>query len=171
MINYGIVYGLSDFGLADRLNIPREEAKAFIDAYLERFPRVAAFMKATIEQATEEGYVTTLFGRRRQIPELKARNWNVRTLGERLAVNTVIQGTAADVMKLAMIGAHRALQREGLRARLILTIHDELLFEAPPDEVKAVKVLVEREMVTPWGDREPPLAVEAGTGATWLDAK
>jgi DNA polymerase-1 len=171
MINYGIVYGLSDFGLADRLNIAREEAKAFIDAYLERFPRVAAFMKATIEQATEEGYVATLFGRRRQIPELKARNWNVRTLGERLAVNTVIQGTAADVMKLAMIGAHRALQREGLRARLILTIHDELLFEAPPDEVKAVKALVEREMVTPWGDREPPLAVEAGTGATWLDAK
>jgi DNA polymerase-1 len=171
MINYGIVYGLSDFGLADRLNIAREEAKAFIDAYLERFPRVAAFMKATIEQATEEGYVTTLFGRRRQIPELKARNWTVRTLGERLAVNTVIQGTAADVMKLAMIGAHRALQREGLRARLILTIHDELLFEAPPDEVEAVKALVEREMVTPWGDREPPLAVEAGTGATWLDAK
>jgi DNA polymerase I len=171
MINYGIVYGLSDFGLADRLNIPREEAKAFIDAYLERFPRVAAFMKATIEQATEDGHVTTLFGRRRQIPELKARNWNVRTLGERLAVNTVIQGTAADVMKLAMIGAHRSLQREGLRARLILTIHDELLFEAPLDEVDAVKALVEREMVAPWGDRDPPLAVEAGTGATWLAAK
>ncbi|MEA2267435.1 MAG: polymerase, partial [Solirubrobacteraceae bacterium] len=87
MINYGIVYGLSDYGLADRLNIPREEAKAFIDAYLERFPRVAAFMAATIEEAKEKGYVTTLFGRRRQIPELRARNWNVRTLGERLAVN------------------------------------------------------------------------------------
>ena len=103
MINYGIVYGLSDYGLADRLNIPREEAKAFIDAYLERFPKVAAFIAGTIEQATEQGYVTTLFGRRRQIPELKARNYQVRTLGERLAVNTVIQGTAADVMKLAMI--------------------------------------------------------------------
>ena len=103
MINYGIVYGLSDYGLADRLNIPREEAKAFIDAYLERFPRVARVHDATIEQATEQGYVTTLFGRRRQIPELKARNWQVRSLGERLAVNTVIQGTAADVMKLAMI--------------------------------------------------------------------
>ena len=171
MINYGIVYGLSDFGLADRLNIPREEARAFIDAYLERFPRVAAFMKATIEQATEQGYVTTLYGRRRQIPELKARNWNVRTLGERLAVNTVIQGTAADVMKLAMIRAHQALRREGLSARLILTIHDELLFEAPPEEVDAVKALVEREMVAPWGDRRPPLAVEAGAGATWLEAK
>src|SRR5207247_2208362 len=130
MINYGIVYGLSDFGLADRLNIPREEAKAFIDAYLERFPKVAQFMAGTIEKATEDGYVSTLFGRRRQIPELKARNWQVRTLGERLAVNTVIQGTAADVIKLAMIGCHRALEEGSLRARLILTIHDELLFEA-----------------------------------------
>ncbi len=107
MINYGIVYGLSDFGLADRLNIPREEAKEFIDAYLERFPRVAEFIAATIEQAKEEGYVKTLWGRRRQIPELRARNYQVRTLGERLAVNTVIQGTAADIIKLAMVRCHR----------------------------------------------------------------
>ncbi len=171
MINYGIVYGLSDYGLADRLNIPREEAKAFIDAYLERFSRVAEFMRATIEQATEQGYVTTLFGRRRQIPELKARNWNVRTLGERLAVNTVIQGTAADVMKLAMVGCHRALADAGLRTRMILTIHDELLFEGPPGEMDAVRALVEREMVAPWGERTPPLAVDVGVGRTWLDAK
>ncbi len=132
MINYGIVYGLSDYGLADRLNIPREEAKAFIDAYLERFGRVAEFMKQTIVEATEHGHVTTLFGRRRQIPELRARNWQVRTLGERLAVNTVIQGTAADVMKLAMIRVHDELQRRGLGTRMILTIHDELLLEGPP---------------------------------------
>jgi DNA polymerase I len=171
MINYGIVYGLSDYGLADRLNIPREEAKAFIDAYLERFSRVAEFMRATIAQATEQGYVTTLFGRRRQIPELKARNWNVRTLGERLAVNTVIQGTAADVMKLAMIGCHHTLAEAGLRTRMILTIHDELLFEGPPGEMDAVRSLVEREMVAPWGDRTPPLAVDVGVGRTWLDAK
>src|SRR5438046_5206721 len=109
--------------LSHLLNIPREDAKAFIDAYLERFPRVAAFISGTIEQATEEGYVTTLFGRRRQIPELKARNYQVRTLGERLAVNTVIQGTAADVMKLAMVRCHRALHDHGLQTRLILTIH------------------------------------------------
>ncbi len=109
MINYGIVYGLSDYGLADRLNIPREEAKTFIDAYLERFARVAAFMSETIERAREEGYVKTLWGRRRQIPELKARNYQVRTLGERLAVNTVIQGTAADIIKLAMVRCHEAL--------------------------------------------------------------
>ena len=119
MINYGIVYGLSDFGLADRLNIPREEAKEFIDAYLERFPRVAEFMAATIERAKEEGYVKTLWGRRRQIPELRARNYQVRTLGERLAVNTVIQGTAADIIKLAMVRTHRALSESGLQTLLL----------------------------------------------------
>jgi DNA polymerase-1 len=171
MINYGIVYGLSDYGLADRLNIPREEAKAFIDAYLERFAKVAEFIRTTIESAREQGHVTTLFGRRRQIPELRARNWQVRSLGERLAVNTVIQGTAADVMKLAMIGAHRALAESGLSTRMILTIHDELLFEGPPDEADAVRELVEREMIAPWGERTPPLAVDVGVGHTWLDAK
>ena len=171
MINYGIVYGLSDYGLSDRLNIAREEAKAFIDAYLERFPRVAAFMASTIQQATEQGHVTTLFGRRRQIPELRARNWGVRTLGERLAVNTVIQGTAADVMKLAMIRVHDELRRRGLRSRMILTIHDELLFEGPPEEQDAVREIAEREMVAPWEDRTPPLAVDVGVGSTWLDAK
>jgi DNA polymerase-1 len=171
MINYGIVYGLSDYGLADRLNIPREEAKAFIDAYLERFTKVHEFMTGTIEQAKEIGFVTTIYGRRRQIPELKARNYQVRTLGERLAVNTVIQGTAADVMKLAMIGVHRALGEAKLETRMILTIHDELLFEGPPEEADAVRELVEREMIAPWEDREPPLAVDVGTGKTWLDAK
>jgi len=171
MINYGIVYGLSDYGLADRLNIERAEAKAFIDAYLERFSKVAEFMASTIESAREIGYVTTLFGRRRQIPELRARNYQVRTLGERLAVNTVIQGTAADVMKLAMIGVHRALGEADLATRMILTIHDELLFEGPPEEVDAVRALVEREMLAPWGDRTPPLAVDVGVGRTWLEAK
>ena len=115
MINYGIVYGLSDFGLADRLNIPREEAKEFIDAYLERFPALARFMVETVEQASERGDVQTLWGRRRQIPELRARNYQVRTQGERLAVNTVIQGTAADIIKLAMVRTHRALADAGLQ--------------------------------------------------------
>jgi DNA polymerase-1 len=171
MINYGIVYGLSDYGLADRLNIPRAEAKEFIDAYLARFARVHAFMTETIEQATDQGYVTTLFGRRRTIPELRARNRQVRSLGERLAVNTVIQGTAADVMKLAMIRTQAALTASDLSSRMILTIHDELLFEGPPDETDAVVALAEREMLAPWGEREPPLAVEAGVGRTWLEAK
>ena len=113
MVNYGIVYGLSAFGLADRLQIPREEAQEFIDRYLDGFPAVQAFIATTIEQATEQGYVTTLLGRRRQIPELRARNRQVRQLGERLAVNTVIQGTAADVIKVAMVRAERALARRG----------------------------------------------------------
>ena len=171
MINYGIVYGLSDFGLADRLNIPREEAKEFIDAYLERFPRVADFMAATIEQAKEEGYVKTLWGRRRQIPELRARNYQVRTLGERLAVNTVVQGTAADIIKLAMVRCHRALAQSGLATRLLLTIHDELLFEGPPAEAAAARELIERQMVGVWEGREPALAVDVGVGANWLEAK
>ncbi|HWX75001.1 MAG TPA: DNA polymerase, partial [Solirubrobacteraceae bacterium] len=170
MINYGIVYGLSDFGLADRLNIPREEAKEFIDAYLERFPRVAEFIAATIEQAREQGYVTTLWGRRRQMPELRARNWQVRTLGERLAVNTVIQGSAADIIKLAMVRTHDALERSDLRTRLLLTIHDELLFEGPPEEEPAARELIEREMCAVWG-REPALAVDVGVGRDWLQAK
>jgi DNA polymerase-1 len=170
MINYGIVYGLSDFGLADRLNIPREEAKEFIDAYLQRFPRVAAFIAETIEQAKQQTYVTTLWGRRRQIPELQARNYQVRTLGERLAVNTVIQGTAADIIKLAMVRTHAALAASGLQTRLLLTIHDELLFEAPPSERDTARELIEREMCAVW-DRDPPLAVDAGVGRNWLEAK
>jgi DNA polymerase I len=170
MINYGIVYGLSDYGLADRLNIPREEAKEFIDAYLERFPRVAAFMAETIELAKQQGHVTTLWGRRRQIPELRARNYQVRTLGERLAVNTVIQGTAADIIKLAMVRCHQALADSELHTKLLLTIHDELLFEGPPEEELAARELIEREMCGVWS-WEPPLAVDVGAGRTWLDAK
>ncbi len=170
MINYGIVYGLSDYGLADRLNIPREEAKEFIDAYLARFSRVAQFMQDTIERAKEEGHVTTLWGRRRQIPELRARNYQVRSLGERLAVNTVVQGTAADVIKLAMVRCHEALAASGLGTRLILTIHDELLFEGEPGEVPAARELIEREMVGVW-ELEPPMAVEIGVGNNWLEAK
>jgi DNA polymerase-1 len=170
MINYGIVYGLSDFGLADRLNIPREEAKEFIDTYLERFPRVAAFIAETIEQAKQQSYVTTLWGRRRQIPELQARNYQVRMLGERLAVNTVIQGTAADIIKLAMVRTHAALAESKLTTRLLLTIHDELLFEGPPEESEDARALIEAEMCGVW-DREPPLAVDVGVGRTWLEAK
>jgi DNA polymerase-1 len=168
MVNYGIVYGLSDYGLADRLGIPREEAKEIIDTYLERFPAVRAFIETTIQQATEIGHVTTLWGRRRQIPELKARNWQVRTLGERLAVNTVIQGTAADVMKLALVRVDAALRDSPVRP--ILTVHDELLFEGPAAEVDAVRELIRREMCAVW-EHNPPLAVDIGVGPTWMEAK
>lgn len=170
MVNYGIVYGLSAFGLADRLQIPREEAQEFIDRYLDGFPAVREFIRATIEQATDQGYVTTLMGRRRQIPELRARNFQMRQLGERLAVNTVIQGTAADVIKLAMVRADAALRSSGLATRLILQIHDELLFEGPAEEAERARDLVVPEMVGAL-ELDPPLVVDAGIGPNWLDAK
>jgi DNA polymerase-1 len=170
MVNYGIAYGLTDYGLADRLNIPRAEAAEVIDAYFARFTGVKTFIDETIEQAKEAGEVRTMFGRRRLIPELAARNRQVRSLGERLAVNTVIQGTAADIMKLAMIGVDRAMRESGTSARMILTIHDELLFEGPADEMDDLRALVEREMVAPWV-HDPPLKVEGGVGRTWVEAK
>jgi DNA polymerase-1 len=128
-------------------------------------------MAATIEQAKEQGYVKTVWGRRRQIPELQARNYQVRTLGERLAVNTVIQGTAADIIKLAMVRTHAALESSGLQTKLLLTIHDELLFEGPPDEIEPARGLIEREMIAVWEPREPPMAVDIGHGSNWLEAK
>ena len=135
MVNFGIVYGLTGFGLADRLNIPRKEGEEFVARYLERFPAVRAFREQVVERAQEEGYVTTLMGRRRAIPELRSGNPNTRRLGERLAVNTVIQGTAADIIKVAMVRCQRALGEAGTQTRLVLQIHDELLFEGPPEEM------------------------------------
>jgi DNA polymerase I len=170
MVNYGIVYGLSAYGLADRLQIPQEEAQEFIDRYLERFPAVHQFMKDAVEQAQDHGYVSTLFGRRRQVPEIRARNWQTRKLGERLAVNSVIQGTAADIIKVAMVRAHDALAAEGLETRLILQIHDELLAEGPEEESARAAEVISREMVAA-AELDPPLKVDAGFGANWLDAK
>lgn len=170
MVNYGIAYGLSAFGLADRLNIDVKEAGAYIDRYFERFEGVKRFIDETIESAKEEGQVTTLMGRRRLIPELRSRNRQTRMLGERLAVNTVIQGTAADIIKLAMIRCHSAIEEAGLASRLVLQIHDELLFEGPEAEAEAVGELACREMIAAY-DLDPPLAVEAGIGPDWLSAK
>jgi DNA polymerase-1 len=170
MVNYGIVYGLSAYGLADRLQIPQEEAQEFIDRYLERFPAVHQFMKDAVEQAEQHGYVSTLFGRRRQVPEIRARNWQTRKLGERLAVNSVIQGTAADIIKVAMVRAHHALAEAGLHTRLILQIHDELLAEGPAEEAGEAVAVISREMVGS-ADLDPPLKVDAGTGPNWLTAK
>ena len=170
MVNYGIVYGLSAYGLADRLRIPQEEAQEFIDRYLERFPAVAQFMADAVTQAEEHGYVSTLFGRRRQIPEIRARNWQTRKLGERLAVNTIIQGTAADIIKVAMVRSHDALAAAGLATRTILQIHDELLFEGPEAEAERAAEIVSREMVAA-AELDPPLVVEPGVGPNWLAAK
>jgi DNA polymerase I len=170
MVNFGIVYGLTGFGLADRLNIPRKEGEEFVARYLERFPAVRAFREEVVERAQEEGYVTTLMGRRRAIPELRSGNPNTRRLGERLAVNTVIQGTAADIIKVAMVRCRGALRGEGLETRLVLQIHDELLFEGPPEEMDGAVELVRREMCAAY-QLDPPLEVDVGVGPDWLDAK
>jgi DNA polymerase-1 len=170
MVNYGIAYGLTDFGLADRLQISREEARVYIERYFERFPAVRTFIDETIARAEEEGFVKTLMGRRRRIPELRSNQRQRRSLGERLAVNTVIQGTAADIIKLAMVRCHRALDDAELETRLTLQIHDELLFEGPEAEMDAATELVRREMVAAF-ELDPPLAVDVGTGRDWLEVK
>jgi DNA polymerase-1 len=170
MINYGIVYGLSAWGMADRLDIPQEEADEFIKRYLAGFPAVARFIEETIEQGTEHGYVSTLFGRRRQVPELRARRWEMRRQGERFAVNMVIQGTAADIMKMAMVRCDQALAQEGLESRMILQIHDELLFEGPAEEADEVSRVARVQMEGAF-ELDPPLAVEVGIGPDWLSAK
>ena len=170
MVNFGIVYGLTGFGLADRLNIPRKEGEEFVARYLERFPAVRAFRERVVERAQEEGHVRTLMGRRRSIPELRSGNPNTRRLGERLAVNTVIQGTAADIIKLAMVRCQNALGESDLVTRLILQIHDELLFEGPPGEMDEATELVRREMCAAY-QLDPPLEVDIGVGKDWLDAK
>jgi DNA polymerase I len=170
MVNYGIVYGLSAFGLADRLQISREEAQEFIDRYLERFPQVKRFIDETIERAREEGHVTTLFGRIRRVPELRSRQRQTRLLGERLAVNMVIQGTAADIIKMAMVRCRDDLRSAGLKTRLVLQIHDELLFEGPEDEVDTACEIVRREMAGAFA-MDPPLDVDLGVGENWLEAK
>jgi DNA polymerase-1 len=170
MVNYGIAYGLTDFGLADRLQISRDEAGTYIKRYFDRFPAVERFRDETIAKAENDGFVTTLMGRRRNIPELRSGQRQRRFLGERLAVNTIIQGTAADIIKVAMVRAQAALVEAGLATRLILQIHDELLFEVPEDELEAAEQLVRKEMIEAF-DLDPPLAVEVGIGKDWLNAK
>ena len=170
MVNFGIIYGLTGFGLADRLNISRAEGDEFVARYLERFPAIREFREKVVEEATASGYVTTLLGRRRPIPELASGQGHVRQLGERLAVNAIVQGTAADIMKIGMIRCFRALDEGDFETEIVLQIHDELLFEGPEAEAGAVAELAVREMVGAW-DLDPPLEVEVGTGPDWLAAK
>lgn len=169
-VNFGIMYGISAFGLSEQLGISHDEATAFINAYLARFPRVAELRASIIEQALKDGYVCTLLGRRRPVPELAASDGRLRSLGKRLAVNTVIQGSAADIMKVAMINCHRALAKDQPEASLVLQVHDELVFEAPEAEAGAVAALARREMRSAWM-LEPPLEVDVGFGETWVQAR
>ncbi len=169
-VNFGIIYGISAFGLSEQLEISREEAGAYIDAYLARFPRVQELIRAMVEQAERDGFVRTLLGRRRPIPELRASNRQTRSLGERLAVNTIMQGTAADVIKVAMVAIHRRLRAEGRAARLVLQVHDELLLEVPDAELRAVRELVRAELCGAY-PLDPPLVVDVGVGDDWREAK
>jgi DNA polymerase I len=170
MINFGIVYGISAFGLSENLEIPREQAQEYIDAYLARFPFVQDFIQRTIEQAERDGYVTSLLGRRRPVPELRVRNRATRAFGERVAVNFVMQGSNADIIKVAMVAIEQRLRAEGRSARLVLQVHDELLLEAPDAETSVVKELVREEMCSAY-PLDPPLAVDVGAGDSWADAK
>jgi DNA polymerase-1 len=170
MINFGIVYGISAFGLSENLDIPKEQAQQYIDSYLARFPKVQAFIARTIAQAGEDGWSTTLLGRRRPVPELRASNRQTRGFGERVAVNFVMQGSNADIIKVAMVSIHKRLREEGRAARMVLQVHDELLLEVPETEVSAVRDLVREEMVGAY-PLDPPLAVDVGIGDDWAEAK
>jgi DNA polymerase-1 len=170
MINFGIVYGISSYGLSENLGIEREEAQKYIDTYLARFAHVQDFIQRTIEQAREDGYVTSLLGRRRPVPEIRASQRQTRALGERLAVNFVMQGSNADIIKVAMVAIRRRLREEGRSARLVLQVHDELLLEVPEAEVSDVRELVRAEMCGAY-DLDPPLAIDVGVGDDWNEAK
>ncbi|MPZ90297.1 MAG: DNA polymerase I [Actinobacteria bacterium] len=170
MINYGLAYGMGAPGLADRLNIPVPEAQDIMDTYFERFDGVAAFLDQIVRQAHADGFTTTMFGRRRYLPELGSGNPRVRAIGERQALNAPIQGTAADIMKLAMIGVDQALQEKSVDTKMILTVHDELVFEVPTGEESAAAELIEREM-TSVAEMKVPLRVESSFGPNWAEAK
>ena len=167
--NFGIMYGISTFGLAQRLHLPRAAAKELIDGYFASFPSIRSFIDGSIAFAREHGYVETLFGRRRYLPDIQARNATVRALAERNAVNAPIQGTSADIIKLAMIGVAARLKEQGLRSKMVLQIHDELLFDAVPEEVPALKALV-TEVMEHVMELSVPLTVECSSGINWLDA-
>jgi DNA polymerase-1 len=168
--NFGIMYGLSAFGLSEQVDIPVDEAKAFIEAYFAKYPKVKEFRERVIAQATQDGYVTTLFGRRRAVPELRSSNFRNRSLGERLAVNTILQGTAADIIKVAMVRVSRELERRGLASRLVLQVHDELVLECREDEVDVCLPLL-RDAMCGVLELDPPLEVDTGVGDDWVAAK
>ncbi|MDY6794276.1 MAG: DNA polymerase I [Actinomycetota bacterium] len=169
-INFGIIYGISPFGLSDQLGIGQDEAELYIKNYFQRYPGVREYLDAQVEEGRQSGYVTTLMGRRREIPELAAGNIRIRHLGERLAFNTPIQGSAADIIKVAMVRVHRRLEEEGLESGMILQVHDELVLDVEPGEEGAVTALVREEMEGAC-DLDIPLKVDLGIGPTWYDSK
>lgn len=169
-VNFGIVYGISAFGLSEDLSISRKEAEDYIDKYFETYPGVKAFLDRQVEEGKKQGYVVTMFGRRRPIPELKSANFMQRSFGERVAMNSPIQGTAADIMKLAMIGVDRELRKRNLKSRIVLQVHDELLVETWKPELAEVTEILETKMREA-AHLRVSLEVEAHSGGNWYDAK
>jgi DNA polymerase-1 len=167
--NFGIIYGISAFGLAQRMHISRTEARQFIEGYFETYPGVKAYMNECIRTAREQGFVETMYGRRRYLPDILSRNAVVRGNAERNAINSPIQGSAADVIKIAMVGIHQILKKEGLKAAMILQVHDELNFDVPPEEEERMKNLVKQVMESAVPLRVP-LIVDMGSGKNWLEA-
>jgi DNA polymerase I len=170
VINFGIIYGMSAWGLAQRLGVEKKDAANFIDAYMARYPGVARYTEETLAEASETLCVKTLYGRIRQLPDIRSRNYSLRENAKRMAINARIQGTAADLMKLAMIAVDRRLRRELPAARLLLTVHDELVLEGPEEEAEPLGALTREEMEGV-AELAVPLAVDVGTGKTWYDAK
>ena len=169
-VNFGIVYGISDFGLAEQLGISRKHAKSYIEQYLEKYSGIKKFMDTIVEEAKEKGYVETLFHRRRYIPELNSNNYMVRQFGSRAAMNTPIQGTAADIMKIAMINVYNRLEKEKLEAKLVLQVHDELIIECKREIADTVKELLQEEMQNAM-KLKVPLKVEVSEAENWYEAK
>jgi DNA polymerase-1 len=169
-INFATIYGQGAFALSRQLGISLEDAREFIARYFERFSGVRAFLDRQIELARQQGFVETLFKRRRYIPELKERNFSIRAYGERNAQNSPLQGSAADLIKLAMVRIHHAVREQGLAGRMLLQVHDELVFETPPDEVEALSQLVRHHMENVVA-LQVPLVVDIGVGSNWLEAK
>ena len=169
MVNFGIIYGISAFGLSQRLKVPRREAADLIETYFRLYPRIREYMAETVAKAREKGYAETVLGRRRTLRDINSRNATARQGAERDAINTPIQGSAADLIKIAMVKVDAALKAEHLRAKMVLQIHDELVFDVPKEEVPAVTEIVRREMTSAY-DFGVPLEVGIGSGSNWLDA-
>lgn len=169
-VNFGIVYGISDFGLGEQLQISRKKAKQYIEQYLEQYSGIKQFMIDIVEQAKEKGYVETLFKRRRYIPELKSNNYMVRQFGSRAAMNTPIQGTAADIMKIAMIDVFRELKNRDMKSKIVLQVHDEMMIEAPLEEVEDVKEILQKCMENAC-KLNVPLIAEVSEATNWYDCK
>ncbi|NCA67773.1 MAG: DNA polymerase I, partial [Clostridia bacterium] len=169
-VNFGIIYGISDYGLSDNIGTSVAEAKRFIEKYFETYPSVKKYMEDTKRYAHENGYVRTLFGRVRYIPELKSSNFNLRSFGERAAMNMPLQGSASDIIKIAMINVYNALKNEGLHSKLLLQVHDELIIDAPIAEVDRVKRMLKNEMEKV-AKLTVPLVADVSSGNNWMEAK